>query len=64
MSDLVSQANQPPQLAEKLNQLYRQLQTIKLQRTKQDNQPEVWRTVRERDAAQIAQVKKKKSRFM
>ncbi|KAG2202062.1 hypothetical protein INT47_006254 [Mucor saturninus] len=56
LSNLVSQPNQPPQLAEKMNQLYRQLQAIKAQRMKQNDQPDVWRTVRERDAAKIAQI--------
>ncbi|KAI7890413.1 nucleoporin complex subunit 54-domain-containing protein [Mucor mucedo] len=56
LSNLVSQPNQPPQLAEKMNQLYRQLQAIKAQRLKQNDQPDVWRTVRERDAAEIAQI--------
>lgn len=36
--------------------LYNQLQAIKSQRNDQKEQPEVWRTVRDRDAIAIAQV--------
>lgn len=55
---IVTQSNQPAQLMEKMRNLYSQLQSIKAQRNLQNEQPEIWRTVRERDAAQIAQVRK------